>query len=98
MGGVARVPPDRLHYPVVPAGPLLRDRYPTASHIRRVAVPTAVEYGTVVPADQSRTVAANATGPVTVTPVAGADHNDAVLLDGPELIASVVGVARRLPK
>lgn len=90
----------RLHYPFVPAGPLLLDHYPTASHIRRVTVPTAIVYGTadtIVPAWQSRTVADNAAGPVTVTTIEGADHNDAVLLDGPELIAAVVEIAERLP-
>jgi uncharacterized protein len=90
----------RVHYPFLPAGLLLRDRYPTASHIRRVHVPTAVVYGTgdtIVPPEQSRTVAANAGGPVTMTAVEGADHNDAVLLDGSELIAAVVQIvsARR---
>ncbi|HEX7746059.1 MAG TPA: alpha/beta fold hydrolase [Micromonosporaceae bacterium] len=91
----------RLHYPFVPAGPLLRDQYPTASHIRRVAVPTAVVYGTadsIVPPEQSRAVAAGAAGPVRVTSVEGADHNDLVLLDGPELIAAVVGITGQLPK
>ncbi|HEX2773389.1 MAG TPA: alpha/beta hydrolase [Micromonosporaceae bacterium] len=90
----------RVHYPFLPARQLLRDRYPTASHIRRVAVPTAVVYGTadtIVPPEQSRTVAASAAGPVTLTAVEGADHNDAVLLDGAELIAAVVELANRLP-
>jgi fermentation-respiration switch protein FrsA (DUF1100 family) len=91
----------RFHYPFVPAGPLLRDRYPTASHIRRIDVPTAVVYGTadsIVPPAQSRAVADNATGPVTVKVVEGADHNDGVLLDGPELIAAVVDVTEHLPR
>jgi fermentation-respiration switch protein FrsA (DUF1100 family) len=83
----------RVHYPLVPAGPLLRDRYPLGSHIRSVAVPTGIVYGTadsVVPPEQSRRVAASAAGPVTVTAVEGADHNDAALLDGPELIGALV--------
>jgi uncharacterized protein len=88
----------RVHYPFLPAGRLLRDRYPTASYIRRVAVPTAVVFGTadtIVPPDQSRAVADSAGGPVTVTAVEGADHNDAVLLDGRQLIEAVVTVAMR---
>jgi uncharacterized protein len=87
----------RVHYPFLPTRQLLRDRYPTASHIRRVAVPTAIVYGTadtIVPPEHSRTVAENAGGPVTVTAIEGADHNDAVLLDGRELIAAVTGVVR----
>jgi uncharacterized protein len=90
----------RLHYPFVPAGPLLRDQYRTAWHIRRVTVPTAIVYGTadsIVPPAQSRAVADNAAGPVTVTAVEDADHNDAVLLDGPELIAAVVKIAKQPP-
>ncbi|GAA4580012.1 alpha/beta hydrolase [Micromonospora coerulea] len=87
----------RVHYPFVPAGLLLRDRYSTAAHIGRVAVPTAVVFGTgdtTVPPEQSRTVAAKAAGPVTVTAIPGADHNDRALLDGPELIAAVVQIIR----
>jgi uncharacterized protein len=90
----------RVHYPFLPAKPLLRDRYPTVSHIREVTVPTTIVYGTadtVVPAEQSRAVAASAAGPVTVTAVEGADHNDRSLLDGPALIAAVVRIAGGLP-
>lgn len=88
----------RVHYPFLPARQLLRDRYPTASHIRRVSVPTAIVYGTgdtIVPPEHSRTVAASAGGPVTVAAVEGADHNDVVLLDGPQLIAAVVEIAEQ---
>jgi fermentation-respiration switch protein FrsA (DUF1100 family) len=86
----------RVHYPFLPVGLLLRDRYPLARWIKEVSVPTAVVYGTadsIVPPDQSRRVAASAAGPVTVTAVQGADHNDRVLLDGPEVVAAVVRLA-----
>jgi alpha-beta hydrolase superfamily lysophospholipase len=54
-----------------------------------VHVPTVVVYGsadTVVPSEQSRTVVRVAGGPVTSVEEPGADHNDAVLFDGPRLV------------
>jgi uncharacterized protein len=46
-----------------------------------------------VPAEQSRTVARHAAGPVSVVAVSGADHNDRALLDGPQLIDAIVALA-----
>ncbi len=76
------------HYPFLPVRLLLKDRYPVAEQIRRVRVPTLVVYGSadsVVPTEQSRTVARVAGGPTTSFEQPGADHNDAVLVDGPRL-------------
>jgi uncharacterized protein len=84
------------HYPFLPVRTLLRDRYPVAEHIARVPAPTAVVYGSrdsIIPPEQSREVARQAAGPVQVTEVAGADHNDAVLFTGAELVAAVVALA-----
>ncbi len=84
------------HYPLVPAGLLLRDRFPVADQVARVEVPTIVVLGdadSIVPPDQSRAVAAAAPGLVRVVEVPGADHNDAVLLSGVELVQAVVDVA-----
>jgi pimeloyl-ACP methyl ester carboxylesterase len=64
-------------------------------HVRRVRVPTTVVYGSadsIVSPDQSRAVAAAAAGPVTTVEIAGADHNDPVLLTGPRLVDAVVGL------
>ncbi|MGQ0842194.1 alpha/beta hydrolase [Actinokineospora sp.] len=86
-----------VHYPVLPVRALLKDTFPVADTVRRVRVPTAVVYGTadeVVPPDQSQAVADAAAGPVTRVAVAGADHNDRVLLDGPDLIDAVAALAR----
>jgi alpha-beta hydrolase superfamily lysophospholipase len=86
----------RYHYPILPVRALLRDRYPVAELIGRVAVPTVVIYGTtdsVVPPEQSRHVAARAGGPTRLIAVPGADHNDAVLLDGAPIIDAVTGLA-----
>jgi fermentation-respiration switch protein FrsA (DUF1100 family) len=88
-----------LHYPLLPVRLLLRDRFPVAELIGQIRVPTAVVYGTadrVVPPEQSAAVAAAAGADVRVVEVAGADHNDAALLEGNELIAAVVDLARSL--
>ncbi|MBC6470582.1 alpha/beta hydrolase [Actinomadura alba] len=88
----------RRHYPYLPVGALLKDRFPVAERIGSLRVPTAVVYGTedsiVVPAE-SREVARRAAGPVRLVAVRGADHNDRVLLDGPQLIDAVVDLAAR---
>lgn len=83
----------RVHLPYLPVGTLLLDDYPVAEQVARVEVPTLVVYGTddqTVPPEQSRQVAAAAAGPTSVVEVAGADHNDPALLNGPELVDAVV--------
>jgi pimeloyl-ACP methyl ester carboxylesterase len=71
-----------------------------AERVAELRVPTVVVYGTadwIVPPEQSREVARRAAGPVRLVEVPGADHNDRVLLDGPQLIDAVVeltGAAR----
>jgi alpha-beta hydrolase superfamily lysophospholipase len=82
-----------VHYPFVPARALLRDRFPVAERIAEVDVPTTVVYGgadSIVPPEQSRTVADAAARLHDVVEVPGADHNDAVLLDGEALIGAVL--------
>jgi fermentation-respiration switch protein FrsA (DUF1100 family) len=89
----------RVHYPFVPVGVLLRDRYPVIEHIRDVSVPTIIVYGTrdsIVPPEQSRAVAKAAGGPTTVIEIDGADHNDMALLSGDELVGAVAGLAERI--
>jgi pimeloyl-ACP methyl ester carboxylesterase len=86
----------RVHYPYLPVGLLLRDRYCLVEDIGSVRVPTTVVYGThdsIVPTEQSRTVAAAVPGDVRVVEVEGADHNDIALLNGQELIEAVVDLA-----
>ncbi|SNS36592.1 hypothetical protein SAMN06893096_103395 [Geodermatophilus pulveris] len=88
----------REHYPFLPVGALLRDRYPVAERVASVEAPTTVVYGgadSIVPPGQSRAVADAAAGLHRVVEVPGADHNDPVLLDGPELVGAVVELARR---
>jgi uncharacterized protein len=89
----------RVHYPFLPVRALLKDDYPVAELLVRVAVPTTVVYGTrdsIVPPEQSRAVAAAAAGRAHVVAIEGADHNDRVLLDGTQLIHAVVELADRV--
>ncbi|XVV09810.1 alpha/beta hydrolase [Actinoplanes sp. CA-131856] len=84
------------HYPFLPVRLLARDRFPVADMVARVASPTLVVYGTAdatVPPRQSLTVAGKARGPVRVEAVEGADHNDASLLNGPQLIKAITALA-----
>jgi fermentation-respiration switch protein FrsA (DUF1100 family) len=87
----------QVHYPFLPVRALLRDRYPVAEGIARVRAPTVVVYGSadsIVPPSQSRSVAEAAADLRALVEVPGADHNDRALLDGPELVDAVVGLAR----
>ena len=86
----------RAHYPFLPVGRLLLDRFPLVENLARVNVPTTVVYGTrdaIIPPAQSMAVAEAAPGPTRVVRVEGADHNDDALLDGPQLIEAVVELA-----
>ncbi|MGY5892213.1 alpha/beta hydrolase [Blastococcus deserti] len=86
----------RVHYPLVPARALLRDRFPVAERVARVDVPTTVVYGSadsIVPPGQSRAVAEAAARLHRLVEVPGADHNDRVLLDGDALVKAVVELA-----
>jgi pimeloyl-ACP methyl ester carboxylesterase len=86
----------RVHYPLLPVGLLLRDRYEVASRLGGVTVPTAVVYGTedsIVPPAQSRDVAASAARPAGTVVVPGADHNDPALVAGPLVLDAVTAVA-----
>jgi fermentation-respiration switch protein FrsA (DUF1100 family) len=91
----------RTHYPFLPVGLLLRERYPLVEHLRSLAVPTSVVYGSadrIVLPEQSRATAAAARRLVRLVEVAEADHNDRELLDGPELIRTVVELADRVAR
>ena len=83
----------RLHYPALPVGPLLWDRYPSLERIGGVAAPLLVVAGErdrLVPVEQSRHLYEAAAEPKRFVLIAGADHNDDALLAGDRLIAEVV--------
>ncbi|GHG48675.1 MULTISPECIES: alpha/beta hydrolase [Amycolatopsis] len=83
-------------YPYLPVRLLLRDRFPVKEQVARLRVPTVVVVGgrdSIVPPSQSREVAAAAAARLVEIP--GADHNDPVLLDGPELVGAVRSLVPR---
>ncbi|MBB3038736.1 alpha/beta hydrolase [Hoyosella altamirensis] len=79
------------HYPFLPVRSLLKDQYPVLENIADLqGLPVTVIAGTrdsIVPLDQSRTVA-EAAG-TSVVEIPGADHNDAILNYGPAVISAV---------
>lgn len=89
----------RAQVPLVPADMLLWDEFEVASVVGRLNVPTTIVYGTadtVVPPEQSRSVAEAVGGDVVVVEVDGADHNDDVLFDGDRLLDAVADLAARI--
>jgi uncharacterized protein len=85
-----------VHYPVLPVRALLRDHFPVAAQLAQVEAPTTVVYGSadsIVPPRQSRAVADAAGRLHRLVEVAGADHNDQVLLDGEQLVDAVLDLA-----
>jgi fermentation-respiration switch protein FrsA (DUF1100 family) len=83
----------RTHYPWVPVGVLLKDRYPSIERIGAVAVPLLVIAGDadgIVPVDQSRAIFEAAQGPKDFLVIPGADHNDPELVHGPDVIDATV--------
>jgi hypothetical protein len=88
------------HYPFLPVRWLLRDRFDTASRIAGIGCPLLVVAGdqdTVVPYTQSRRVFDGAAEPKRMVTIAGADHNDPALADGPELIEAIDRFLEAMP-
>jgi uncharacterized protein len=89
----------QIHYPFVPVRALLKDRFPVAEYLARVAVPITVVYGTadsIVPPEESRRSVATARGPTRLIAVEGADHNDPALLNGDVLVQAVMELANEI--
>lgn len=82
----------RHHYPILPVGWLLRDRYPSIDLIGRVKAPLLVVAGSadrIIPAEDSRRLYAAAPDPKRLVVIDGADHNDYELLAGARLVEAV---------
>ena len=82
----------RVHYRYLPVSWLLRDRFDTLTGIRSLRSPLLVIAGdrdAIVPVDQSLRLFDNAPAPKRVLIVAGADHNDASLLVGKEMLTAI---------
>jgi hypothetical protein len=87
----------RLHYPILPVGWILRDRYPSIDRIARIGCPLLVIAGsadTIVPVSQSRRLFDAAREPKRLVIVEGADHNDEALVAGPQVVAAVAQFLR----
>jgi fermentation-respiration switch protein FrsA (DUF1100 family) len=87
----------RLHYPWLPVGRLLMDRYPSIDRVGQLRVPVLIiagERDTIVPAVLSRELFDAAPEPKRLLLVPGADHTDAVLLVGDEVVAEIVRFLR----
>ncbi len=75
----------RVHYPWLPVGRLLIDRYPSIDRIGSLTAPVMVIAGDrddIVPESLSRRLYEAAPDPKRFLPVPGAGHNDPELLDG----------------
>jgi uncharacterized protein len=89
-----------FHYPLLPVRWLLRDRFDTASRIAGLGCPLLVVAGDedrVVPYAQSRRVFDAAAEPKRFVTIAGADHNDPALADGPDLVDAIDRFLKALP-
>jgi fermentation-respiration switch protein FrsA (DUF1100 family) len=83
----------RTHYPWLPVGGLLKDRYPSVERIGSVTVPVLVIAGDadgIVPIDQSRTIFESVPGQKQLVVIPGADHNDPELAHGPDVIDATI--------
>ena len=82
----------RHHFPYIPAGLLLRDRFASSEVIANVRCPVVVitaAHDSIVPADQSRRLFELAKEPKRLVVIEDADHNDEALTAGPRVIDAV---------
>ena len=83
----------RYHYPFLPVRWLLRDRYPSLERAGSLSCPTLViagERDSIIPVEQSRRLYAAIPAEKRLVVIAGADHNDEALFDGPQLMQAVL--------
>jgi fermentation-respiration switch protein FrsA (DUF1100 family) len=86
----------RFHYPWLPVRWILMDRYLSIDRIGQLASPSlfiAGDEDRIVPVSQTRALFDAAREPKALMVIAGADHNDEALVEGPEMIARVAEFA-----
>ena len=91
----------RYHYPFLPVRWLLRDRYPSLNRAESVSCPTLVIMGdrdSIIPPEQSRRLYAALAAEKRLVVIAGADHNDEALFDGPQLMQAVLDFVAALER
>ena len=82
----------RVHFPILPARWLLRDRYPSIDRIGAIKSPVLVIAGDadrIVPVEQSLDLYSAANDPKRLIVLKGADHNDADLTAGAPVVDAV---------
>ena len=87
------------HYPYLPVGVLLKDRYDSIGRVGSITCPLVVVAGaadTLVPAEQSRRLYDAAAEPKRYVEIPGAGHNDWQLQAGDRLVREITTVARTL--
>jgi fermentation-respiration switch protein FrsA (DUF1100 family) len=80
------------HYPFLPVSLMLWDRYPNLERIPSIEVPVMVVAGSadsIVPLEQSQRLFAAANEPKRILIIEGADHNDAALNDGDQMLDDI---------
>ncbi len=83
----------QVHYPWLPVGVMLKDRYESDELIGAVGAPTLVIAGdadSIIPFDQSLKIYDAAPGTKQLVVVPGADHNDPELISGRTVIREAV--------
>ena len=83
----------RIHFPLLPVTWLLRDRFSSIDRISKVRSPVLVIAGTrdgIVPIEQSRRLYDAAPSTKELVIIEGADHNDAELVAGEQVIRATV--------
>ena len=89
----------RWHYPILPVGWLLSDRFDSIGKIASVRSPLLIVAGDrdrVVPFAHSQRLYDAASPPKEFIVVSGADHNDAALSEGPEMMEAIVRMLARI--
>jgi uncharacterized protein len=90
-----------IHYPILPVRWLLADQFAAADAITGVRSPVLVIAGdrdSIVPAELSRQLFDRITASKELVIVPWADHNDQALLDGEQMIESIVGFLERVAR